>query len=456
MTIALRDFCYEASRRVMAGLEQEIGIRPNFNYYPRGYNSARVLTLKLNGINPTYLPGVRRLRDELTMWAGLSDKAKIRIGWSGTTILIEIPKPPRYWQQVTIEKLEQRRMMRRGPVVTLGLGLQDDPKRINFKEPAIAHVFITGQTRSGKTNTQRLIGWNLARSTSPQDAQLLIFDAAKRGHNWRDFANVPHLAHPIVTDIPEAEQVMAWLSAEVDRRAMHDYTQPRLFCLIDELKALIDDSPAAISYLSRLAAIGGEFGIHLILATQYPQIKMLGSAELKRNITTRLCGKVDDAAAASNALGLTNSGAETLQGYGDFLMRDFDGLSRLTVAHLQNNHVAQLPRSEPRQLSLAPVDGGHNGAGPPSGSQQTDCITPEEIAPVLFQWGADHRTGIGKIQKQIRARYGLGVGTQKAERIQQFIISLIELAQADGVKTVPFDQLATQTRQAYHQTKRGY
>ena len=69
----------------------------------------------------------------------------------------------------------------------------------------------------------------------------------------------------------------------------------------DELKALTDDSKLATDYLAKLASIGGEFGLHLVLSTQYPQIKMLGSAELKRNITTRLCGKVDDAHAAGTA-----------------------------------------------------------------------------------------------------------------------------------------------------------
>ena len=433
--MGVKDFCYGSSHRVMAGLRQELGLRAGLNYRPSGHNAARVMSLRLADINPHYLPNVLSLRDQLTMWAGLDDKSAVRIGWAGTNIVIEIPKPPQYWKQVTIESLQERRMIRRGPVVTLGLGLQDDPKRINFKEAAMAHVLISGQTRSGKTNTQRLIGWNIVRNTNPAEAQLIIFDVAKRGYKWRDFGQVTHLAHPVITEIGEADSVLAWLVAEIERRAEQGYTQPRLFCLIDELKALTDDSKVAASYLSRIASVGGEFGLHLVLATQYPQVKMLGSAELKRNVTTRLCGKVDDANAAANALGLPGTGAETLQGYGDFLLRDFNGISRLTVARVENHHIADLPRSEVKRLTLPTAEVVHNGPRIKLAANQPDCLTAQEIGPVLFQWG-DRPTGINKIQSQAG-----GVGSKKARRIQRFIIDLTKLAQAHQIETINFNQL---------------
>jgi len=417
--MSVKKFCYTASHRVMVGLQQELGLQPNINYRPFGYNSARVMSLRLGGINPHYLPTIIGLRDQLTMWAGLDDKSKIRVGWSGTNILLEIPKPPQYWKQVTIETLEARRMIRRGPIVTLGLGLQDDPKRISFKEAAIAHIFITGQTRSGKTNAQKLIGWNLSRNTTPDEVQLLVLDVAKRGYKWREFNNVAHLAHPIVTDIAEADQVLTWLSTEIDRRAENGYTNPKIFCLIDELKALTDDSRLASDYLARLASVGGEFGLHLILATQYPQVKMLGNAELKRNVTTRLCGKVDDGTAAANALGVTGSGAELLQGYGDFLLKDFDGLSRLTVAKIEPYHIARLPRTEPKQLDLPPLEIANNGPRPLV--RQPDPLEPEQIAVALFEPMGNTRLG-----------QHLGVGSGKAKRINQFARRIRNWAKTNG------------------------
>ncbi|MBN1220299.1 MAG: hypothetical protein JXM69_15325 [Anaerolineae bacterium] len=420
----LQSFCYQASYRVMQGLAQELNIRPYHHYRPSGHNTARVLSLRLVSLNPHYLKQILRLRNELTMWAGMSDKYKVRIGWDGQGIIIELPKPPKFWQQVTIEQLESRHFLRRGPIVTLGLGLQDDPKRVNFTEPATGHVLITGLTRSGKTNAARLTAWNVCHNTTPQDARLLILDVAKRAFKWADFQNVDHLAHPIITDLQEADRALCWLTQEIERRAEQSRLTPRLFVMIDELKALMDDSPVAAAYLARIASTGGEFGLHLILTTQYPQVQMLKNAELKRNVATRLCGRVDDANAAANALGVANSGAELLCGYGDFLLRDFTGLYRLTVAKLEPHHVEELPRSEIKLLDLPHLDDVQAG---PKLVREPDPVEPEQVAVALF-----NPIGINRLQRELQ------VGGSKATRIKNFADRIRNWAQEHGVERIPF------------------
>ena len=432
--MSAKAFCYRASRRVMAGIEQDLKLQAGLNYRPTGYNSARVLTLKLADINPYYLPQILGLRDKLTMWAGLDSETKVRISFQGTNILIEIPKPPQYWKQVTIERLQSRRAIRKGLVATLGEGLQDDPRRIDFREAAMAHVFITGQTRSGKTNTQRLIGWNIAHNTTPNEAQIVILDVAKRGYRWRDFAGVTHLAHPVVIDVPGAEGILAWMTREIERRALSGQITPRIFCLVDELKALVDDSSVAANHLARIASVGGEFGLHLILATQYPQIKMLGSAELKRNVTTRLCGKVDDAGAAANALGMPDSGAEDLQGYGDFLLRDFSGLTRLTVAQIEERHVAALPRGEAKSLDLSEVDAAASAPDLPKAHyHDPDPFEPGPLAMALFE-----PMGINRLARTIKDR-GLAetFSNDKARRYLEFAGLMWEAARQMGYLKLP-------------------
>lgn len=421
----LKQWSYTASHRVMVGLAQELKVQPGAHYRPTGYNSARVLSLRLVGVNPHYLPKIRTMQAELTMWAGLSDRTPVRIGQDGQAVIVEIPKPKPYWKQVTIEQLESCHYIRRGPVATIGLGLQDEPRRVNFSDPAMAHVFITGQTRSGKTNTQKLIGWNLAHNTTPIDSKLIIFDVAKKGYKWADFSNVAHLAHPVITDVAEADRVLCWLTQEIERRAMEHRIAPRFYILIDELKALADDSKVASDYLSRIASVGGEFGLHLVLSTQYPQIQMLGSAELKRNVTTRLCGRVDDASAAANALGMADSGAETLQGYGDFLLKDFHGLSRLTVAHLQEKHVSELPRAEITPLDLPDLDAVNNG---PRLAKEPDPLTPEQVALALF-----NPMGINRLAGE------LSIGSTKARRVKEFADGIRAWAISNGY-TIPYQQ----------------
>ncbi len=402
----LRTFCYNASHRVMTGLAQELRISPNVHYRPAGYNASRVLSLRLVGVNPAYLPKVKNLQSQLAMWAGLSDEYSVRIGHDAYSVIVEIPKPKAHWKQVTIEDLEKRHFFRQGAIATLGLGLQGEPMRINFNDKAMAHVFVTGQTRSGKTNTERLIAWNLAKNCSPDVAKMLIFDVVKRGFKWADFGNVANLLHPIITDIETANKVLSWLTQEIDERAEKRYTKPRIFILIDELKALLDDSKVAEGYLSRIASVGGEFGLHLILSTQYSQITMLKSSELKRNVTTRLCGRVDDSQAAVNALGIKDTGAETLGGYGDFLLKDLSGLSRLTVAHIQAEHIATLPRSSIKPLELP--DNNMVDTGAKRGRPQAE-IKPDEVALSLFQ-----PTGITAMCNT------MSIGPSKAKRIKTF------------------------------------
>lgn len=423
----LRQFCYTASQRVMTGLAQELSIQPGQHYRPAGYNASRVLSLRLAGINPAYLPQIEKMRGQLGFWAGLDDKYQVRIGHDGQAVIIEIPKPKAYWARITLDDLERRQYIRPGLVATLGLGLQDEPKRIAFNSSIMGHVLLAGETRSGKTNAQRLIGWNVAHNSQPRDAKMLIFDVANRGSEWDDFSNVPNLAHPVITDTVTALQALAWLDAEVVRRAEQRYKTPKLFVLIDELKLLLDDAPdLAKEYLERLAANAAKQGIHLILGTQYPSIKALGSTDLKRNLTTRLCGRVDDASAAVNVLGLPGSGAETLGKYGDFLMRDESGLARFTVAYLEDRRVADLPRTQLARLELPELDDLNDGPKSPPPTPGPDPLEPEHVALALFE-----PMGINRLSRE------LSIGSSKAARLKEFADTIRQWAIERGHTCLP-------------------
>jgi hypothetical protein len=413
-------YAQTAASGIAQGLGQELKLIPGQHYRPSAHVAKRVVKFKLRGINPHYLDKILGMQKPLTMWAGLPDTQSVRIGWdTGSTLSIEIPKPRPLWQQVTIQGMLNAHQIRRGAIATLGLDLDDRPVRLNLDEPALAHIFITGQTRSGKTNAQKLLAWNLVNNTESRQAGLLILDVAKRGKNWRVFDGLKHLRHPVVTGLREALAALNWLDTELDERAANGATTPKLIVFVDELKALIDDNEQAAKQLSRVAAIGGEFGIHLILATQYPQVKMLGSAELKRNITTRLCGRVDDAAAAANALGIKASGAESLQGYGDFLLKDLDGLTRFTVAHMDDailsgsltgNEVLPLDAFEPDDKTGEALQGG---------------LPPRKLAKLLLNWGS-HEMGLARIRQTI------GGNNNSAKLWQRYTAALIAELKAQG------------------------
>jgi DNA segregation ATPase FtsK/SpoIIIE-like protein len=426
----LKQFCYQSSYGVMRGLAQELNIVPGRHYRPSGNNAARVNTLKLAGVNPHYLAKITGMQNELTMFAGLDDKHKVRIGWQGSNILIEIPKPPPLWKQVTIEAMTRCRLIKRGPIATIGLGLQDEPKRINFDVAVDPHIMISGQTGSGKTVSQKLIAWNLIKNMSQDEAKILIFDVATSGFEWDDFNNVASLAHPVVTDTATADKILTWASLEIGQRGMSKRTTPKIFFIVDELKALIEDSKVAGKLLDKIAGEGRKFGMHLILATQYPQINLMkGLSALKRNTNTRLCGRVDNAESSSNALGIPRAGAEHLQGYGDFLLKNIDGLSRLTVAHIQKSHIEALPRVEnvPR-INFPHMDAVNSG---PPVTRQPEPLEPEQVAVALFE-----PMSINKLQKR------LGVGGSRATRVKRFADGIRQWAKDSGSKSQTYNFLS--------------
>ena len=76
---------------------------------------------------------------------------------------------------------------------------------------------------------------------------------------------------------------------------------------------------AAEAALTRVAPRGREAGIHLIACTQKPSAALIGSA-IKANFPIRLVGSTASRDEARHASGISERGAETLEGKGDFLL----------------------------------------------------------------------------------------------------------------------------------------
>jgi hypothetical protein len=108
-----------------------------------------------------------------------------------------------------------------------------------------------------------------------------------------------------------------------------------------------------------------------------------------------------------------------LQGYGDFLLKDFAGLSRLTVAKIEAHHLSLLPRSETRRLILPSLEAAGQNLNPPV--RQPDPLEPEQIALALFEPMGNTRLG-----RQ------LGIGSGKAGRINQFADRIRQWALTNG------------------------
>ena len=76
---------------------------------------------------------------------------------------------------------------------------------------------------------------------------------------------------------------------------------PYLVIVIDEFRILVDEAPAALAELMRIAAIGRSLGIHLIMATQRPQGAV--NADIRANVTTCIALRVQTGPESMDVMG---------------------------------------------------------------------------------------------------------------------------------------------------------
>jgi len=404
---------------------QELGLQANVHYrVMRALSGPRLLTLAIF-INPRYARKITSMGDELSMAAGLHKDAFIRIerGHRGT-LTLEIPKPQNLWSTLHVSRLPKRHGLR----AVCGIDGEHRPTDIDFANPLSPHVLICGTTGAGKSNAQRLLVYDLASQNHPGEVGFVLIDCQKRGKWWKDFANLPHLLHPIVTEETEAHKVLMWAVAELDRRAIRDQTKPSVFIWTDEVQSILSNEEIGRLFQT-LAEVGREYGLHCGMALQNPTAELMGgTANLKRNMVTRLVGKVDSPTTAHVATGQNGSGAERLTGFGDFLLIDpMIGTKRVTVAHLQQRDIEILPYSETiRTLDLLQYEDTDHVLEQADVGRPQDPLKMKHLALALKEPDVSQR----ELHRQF------SIGFTKAKRVLESAVELREELRLLGCRVV--------------------
>jgi S-DNA-T family DNA segregation ATPase FtsK/SpoIIIE len=197
----------------------------------------------------------------------------------------------------------------------------------------------------------------------------------------------------------------------LERRKVSGQRQPALFVVVDEVRELLDlGGQAVATAIQRIAALGRELGLHVVVATQHPLADALGGSIAKANLPLRLTGRVADANAAYLATGVKDSGAQTLQGNGDFLVTVAGECHRVQIARVGNREFGQLPRAEGEatpHLDFAGLDLDH--VLDLTARPQADTLEPEQVALALASG-----KGITWLANE------LGIGSAKARRVRDF------------------------------------
>ena len=256
---------------------------------------------------------VTALADEIALTLG---KREARVYRRGGEINVEIPRAKS--EPVRLLPLTDR--LTTIPPYTAVLGLEENgtPLLVRLPAPDVAHILIAGTTGSGKTALARTLLTSLAMHNRQSQVQLILMDPKGRG--FGPLARLPHVLGDVVADPKSAVARLHWLVEEMERRDRSQVNRPLLVVAVDELADLLQTGGVVVeSLLTRLSQRGREAGIHLVACTQKPTAALIGGA-MKANFPVRLVGAVAGKDEARYATGLADSGAEKLEGKGDFML----------------------------------------------------------------------------------------------------------------------------------------
>ena len=251
----------------------------------------------------------------------------------------------------------------------------------NFANLAkMPHMLIAGATNAGKSVTMHALITSLLFRNSPDQLRFIMVDPKRV--ELTNYNGIPHLLTPVIVDAKKTIMSLKWAIKEMERRyeileaegvrdidtyhhkvylpekkkfeALDETDQtdeakaelpepmPYIVIFIDELADLMQMYPRELeASIVRLTQKSRAVGIHLILATQRPEVKVI-TGLIKANVPGRIALRVNSNIDSRTIL--DQSGAEKLLGAGDMLFQSPDSskLVRLQSAYISDDELKRV------------------------------------------------------------------------------------------------------------------
>ncbi len=329
------------------------------------------------------------------------------------------------------------------------------------------HMLVAGTTGAGKSVTIHNFIVSLLYRCGPERLRFIMVDPKRV--ELTVYNPIPHLLTPVITDAKKSILALKWLAKEMERRynileaeKVRDIASyhtnvvapalvnaekktnekplpeamPYIVVVVDELADIMTAYPRELEGgIVRLAQMSRAVGIHLILSTQRPSVKVI-TGLIKANIPARVALQV--ASQIDSRTILDTGGAEKLLGSGDmlFLSGEMSKPRRIqapfisedevksVVAHIVKNNEGTLPSeidfSDTRMT---------NGTDPIFSSSIGDDSEEDEM------YAEAKRTVIeaGKASTSYLQRK-LGVGYARAAKLIDMLEDRGVVGPADGAK----------------------
>ncbi|MCM2371649.1 FtsK/SpoIIIE family DNA translocase [Aporhodopirellula aestuarii] len=265
------------------------------------------------------------------------------------TVGIEVPNEIRQVVRLrdVIEQSDSRVHKMNIPVF-LGQDVSGAPMPVDLAK--MPHLLIAGRTGTGKSVCLNAIIVSILMCCKPDEVRMLMIDP--KMVELSGYGRLPHLMHPVITDMKKAEAILGWAvdkmeerysllakagvrhinsyndlgREEIYRRLEVDETEgdsdvpdklPFIVIIADEMADLMMTAGKDVEqHIIRLAQKSRAVGIHLILATQKPTVDVI-TGLIKSNLPARLSFQV--ASKTDSRVVLDENGADKLLGNGDML-----------------------------------------------------------------------------------------------------------------------------------------
>lgn len=230
--------------------------------------------------------------------------------------------------------------------IAIGIDLNGQLIEADLSDPNTCHFLVGGTTGSGKSEFLRSLLLSLLYRHSADQLKIALVDPKRV--TFPEFEQMRWLYAPIVKDSADAIELMTELVAEMTSRYQRfesagcaditSYNQrksaqilPRIVCIFDEYADFMAEKEIRNELelsIKRLGAMARAAGIHLIIATQRPEAKVV-TPIIRSNLPGRVALRTASEADSMIILGGKQGAAAYLLGKGDLLYQVGANLQRL-------------------------------------------------------------------------------------------------------------------------------
>ena len=398
---------------------------------------------------------------------------------------VEVPNTDRQMVRLreVIEETQAKSRTMKIPIF-LGKDVAGNPMVVDMA--SLPHLLIAGRTGTGKSVCLNSIIVSMLMTRRPDEVRMLMIDP--KMVELTPYKALPHLMHPVVTDMKKAEAILAWavekmeerytLLAKVGVRHLSQYNQlgreelikrinpageeeaaaipttmPFIVMIADEIADMMMTAGKEIEqHIIRLAQKSRAVGIHLILATQKPTVDVI-TGLIKSNLPARIAFQV--ASRTDSRVVLDECGADRLLGNGDmlFLSPGTSQILRGQGTYVSDEEIGRVmaavgteePQYAAELVNLQPAPSGDA----PKGSAGKDRDEMYEAAvEVVIREG---RGSVSLLQRALGVGYGRGarlidfmaedgiVGQYAGSQAREVLLTLEQWAERNGTTPLPAD-----------------